>query len=75
VSSIGKEDEKGGAPQGGKSAPRRKEAGTPQKRKYTGKMWRERSEESGRKGGAPCKGRSAARGMEEEFAEDAEKKS
>jgi len=45
VSPIGKEGEKGGAPQGGKSALRRKET----------------EENRGRKGGAPYKGRSAAR--------------
>jgi len=49
VSPIGKEGEKGGAPQGGKSALRRKET----------------EEDGRRKGGASCKGRSAARMEEE----------
>ena len=44
-----KKGEKGGAPQRGKDAPRRKET----------------EENEGRKGSAPCKGRSAARVEEE----------
>ena len=46
---MGKKGEKGGAPQRGKGAPRRKET----------------EENGGRKGGTPCKGRSAARVEEE----------
>ena len=49
VPPIGKEGEKGGVPQGGKGAPRRKET----------------EENGGRKGGTPCKGRSAAKMEEE----------
>jgi len=49
VSSIGKEEEKGGAPQGEKGASRRKEI----------------EEDGGRKDSAPYKGRSAARVEEE----------
>jgi len=49
VSPIGKEGEKGGAPQEGKSAPRRKET----------------EDDGRRKGSVPCKGRSAARIEEE----------
>jgi len=45
VSPIEKEEEKGGAPQGGKSAPRRKKT----------------EENRGRKGSAPYKGKGAAR--------------
>ena len=46
---MGKKGEKGGAPQGEKGAPRRKET----------------KKNRGRKGGTPCKGRSAARVEEE----------
>jgi len=46
---MGKEGEKGGAPQGGKGAPRRKEI----------------EKDGGRKDGAPYKGRSATRVEEE----------
>jgi len=46
---MGKKGEKGGAPQRGKGAPRRKET----------------EENEGRKGSAPCKGRSAAKVEEE----------
>ena len=42
-----KEGEKGSTPEGGKSAPRREEAGAPCKGKSTGK--RKEAEESGRK--------------------------
>ena len=45
--SIVKEGKKGGAPEGGKSTPKREEAGAPCKGKSAGK--RKEAEESGRK--------------------------
>jgi len=62
---MGEEREKGGAPQQGKSTPKREEASTFYQRKGTEKG-KEAKENRGRKGSTPCKGRSAAR-MEEEL--------
>jgi len=72
VPSMGKEGEKSGVPQKGKSAPRREEAGASHWGKGAGR--REEAEEGGeRKGGAPQKGKSTAR-IEEELNGRAKKK-
>jgi len=69
---MGKEGEKGGAPQWGKSALGKEEASTSQRGKGTGKR-KKVKEGRGRRGGAPYKEESAARGVKEKFMGSAEK--